>query len=57
LVSTVHQLVCGSSRNLNPMILGSDPSRVPNLRRGLPLAGLTGFEGRYRGTEERTKDQ
>lgn len=39
LVSTVRQLVCGSSRNLNPMILGSDPSRVPNLRRGLPLAG------------------
>lgn len=46
LVSTVRQLVCGSSRNLNPMILGTDPFRVPNLRRELPL----GFEGRCRET-------
>lgn len=37
-VSTVRQLVCGSSRNLNPMILGTDPSRVPNPRREPPSA-------------------
>lgn len=37
-VSTVRQLVCGSSRNLNPMILGTDPSRVPNPRREPPPA-------------------
>lgn len=52
LVSTVRQLVCGSSRNLNPMILGTDPSRVPNLRRGLPLALKAAAEKR-----ERTKGQ
>lgn len=40
-VSTVRQLVCGSSRNLNPMILGTDPSRVPNL----PFRAAVDFEG------------
>lgn len=52
LVSTVRQLVCGSSRNLNPMILGTDPSRVPNLRRGLPLALKAAAEERERRANE-----
>ncbi|CAL1680700.1 unnamed protein product [Lasius platythorax] len=52
LVSTVRQLVCGSSRNLNPMILGTDPSRVPNLRRGLPLALKAAAEKGRRANEE-----
>lgn len=53
LVSTVRQLVCGSSRNLNPMILGTDPSRVPNLRRGLPLALKAAAEERERTANEK----
>lgn len=53
LVSTVRQLVCGSSRNLNPMILGTDPSRVPNLRRGLPLALKAAETGKDEGPMRR----
>lgn len=38
LILTIRPLVCGSSRNLNAMILGTDPSRVPNFHRRLPSA-------------------
>lgn len=52
-IDCTRQLVCGSSRNLNPMILGTDPSRVPNLCRGLPLALKVGcLEKGRRANEE-----